>query len=204
MRSVILGLALLFGALFAQAQHSPETMASAFKTSIEHEANAEWSKAIDAMKAVYASEGYEVNLRLGWLYYQQGTFSESMVYYQRACELMPLAIEARMGYVLPASALGNWKVVEAKYNEVLAIDANHAVVNYRMGMLHYGREDYQGASKYFENVVNHYPFDKDGLLMMGWTSYRLGKTREAQVLFQKVLWIDAENASAKEGLALIR
>jgi len=203
MRSIIILISLLLAASAAQAQ-SAEAVASAFQSSIDSEAEGNFAEAIKAMKKVYNQDHYEVNLRLGWLNYLAGSFTESTSYYERACSLMPLSVEARLGYVLPASALGNWSLVETKYREVLSIDSKNSLVNYRMGLLHYGREDYPGAERYFQQVVNHYPFDLDGLLMLGWTNFKQGKTREAKILFTKVLWVDANNASAVEGLGLIR
>jgi Tfp pilus assembly protein PilF len=72
-----------------------------------------------------------------------------------------------------------------------------------MGLIHYNREDYQQAFWYFEKVVNHYPFDYDSVIMLAWSSYKLGKAREAKVLFQKALMIRPDDESAKEGLELL-
>ena len=52
-------------------------------------------------------------------------------------------------------------------------------------------------------VVNHYPFDYDSVIMLAWTNYRLGKMREAKVLFQKALLIQPGAESALEGLSLL-
>jgi hypothetical protein len=53
-------------------------------------------------------------------------------------------------------------------------------------------------------VVDLYPFGYDGLLMLGWTSYFLGNYPQAKVLFNKVLLYSPGDASAKEGLQLIK
>jgi tetratricopeptide (TPR) repeat protein len=117
---------------------------------------------------------------------------------------MPLSVEARLGYVLPASSAGNWDQVITRYNEILKLDPNHYTVNYRMGLIYYGRKDYQTAYRYFEKILNLYPFDYDALLMTGWTNFQLGKLREAKVLFQKVLLNRPGDSSATEGLSLIK
>jgi tetratricopeptide (TPR) repeat protein len=118
--------------------------------------------------------------------------------------LKPLSIEARLGIVYPASAMGNWNQVENRYLEILKIDPENSLVNYRMGLIYYGREDYGTAFKYFEKVVNHYPFDYDSVIILAWTNYMMGKYREAKVLFQKALLIQPNDPSALEGLALIK
>ena len=117
---------------------------------------------------------------------------------------MPLSVEAKLGYVYPAAALGNWEQVISKYKEILKIDAKNSTVNYRLGLIYYGREDFTSAYKFFEQVVNLYPFDYNSSLYLAWTNLKLGKTREAKVLFNKVLMMQPNDASALEGLSLIK
>lgn len=177
---------------------------AAFEKSYLLEYSGEYQKAIDLLKTVYREDSYEVNLRLGWLEYMGGFFTESLAHYQKAIDLMPLSIEARLGYVYPASALGNWEQVKNQYKNILEIDSQNSLVNYRLGSFYYGNEDYTTALKYFELVVNHYPFDHDALLMYAWTNLKLGKLREAEVLFHKVIMNNPNDESAMEGLRVIK
>ncbi len=180
------------------------SLQDAFKNSYELEKEGEYSKAINALKKVYDDNSYELNLRLGWLHYSSGLFTEAAAYYQKGIELKPLSIEARLGYALPTSALGNWEQVLTTYKAILQIDPNHSTTNYRIGLIFYGRQDYKTAERYFEKVLNSYPFDYDSLLMLGWTKYFLGKRNEAKVLFNKVLLYSPEDDSALEGLDLVK
>ncbi|MEI6886290.1 MAG: tetratricopeptide repeat protein, partial [Bacteroidota bacterium] len=68
----------------------------------------------------------------------------------------------------------------------------------------YGRKDYAKAEKYLEKVVNLYPFDFDAMILYAWTNFKLGKLREAQVLFNKALLMRPKDAGALEGLGLIK
>jgi len=196
----------LVGILVTMNVNAQDTQAiqEAFEQSYLSEYYGEYSKAIDALKGVYAEDSYEINLRLGWLTYMAGFFTESTAYYQKAIDLKPLSIEARLGYVYPTSALGNWEQVKTQYNEILKIDPQNTLANYRLGSIYYGNEDYTTAIKYFEKVVNIYPFDYDGLLMYAWSNLKLGKFREAEVLFNKVLMNQPNDKSALEGLAEIK
>jgi tetratricopeptide (TPR) repeat protein len=179
-------------------------LTTAFSESYAKEKSQKYAEAATALKAYYDADSYEINLRLGWLTYLQGQFSESMGYYNKAIELMPYAIEPRLGLVLPASSLGNWDMVISQYNKILTIDPNNTVTLYRLGLIMYDKKDYKQAYQYFEKIVNFYPFDYQSVLMLAWTNYRLGKTREAKVLFSKALLYYPEDASAKEGLGLIK
>ena len=179
-------------------------LTAAFSDSYVKEKSGKYGEAVTALKAFYDPDSYEINLRLGWLTYLQGQFNESLGYYNKAIDLMPYAIEPRLGVVLPASSLGNWDMVITHYNKILAIDPNNTVTLYRLGLISYDRKDYTQAYKYFEKVVNLYPFDYQSVLMLAWTNFRLGKTREAKILFNKALLYSPDDASAKEGLGLIK
>ncbi|MEZ5148221.1 MAG: hypothetical protein R2759_14455 [Bacteroidales bacterium] len=74
-----------------------------------------------------------------------GYFTESLAYYQRCIDLKPLSLEAKFGYVYPASAIGNWEQVKKQYNDILAIDPQNTTANYRLGSIYYGNEDYTTA-----------------------------------------------------------
>jgi len=181
-----------------------KVIVQAFSDSYALEKKSEHKKAVEALKAVYDVNSYEINVRLGWLAYASGLHTESISYYQKAISLKPYAIEPKLGYVYPASSLGNWDQVLKKYQEILAIDPQYTTANYRLGYIYYTREDYPSALKYFEKVVNLFPFDYDSAIMYAWTNYRLGKLREAKVLFQKCLMMSPGDASALEGIGLIK
>lgn len=197
---------ILCGICFVNMSFSQDykSIQEAFENSYLMEYSGEYQKAIDLLKGVYSEESYEINLRLGWISYMAGFFTESTAYYQKAIELKPLSIEAKFGFVYPASALGNWEQVKKQYNDILNIDPQNSLTNYRMGSIYYGNEDYTTALKYFEKVVNLYPFDHDALLMYAWTNLKLGKLREAEVLFQKVIMNNPNDESAQEGLKMIK
>jgi tetratricopeptide (TPR) repeat protein len=187
--------------LFAQDY---QKLSSAFSESYTKEKSGKYAESVAALKSVYDINSYEINLRLGWLTYLQGQFSESLSYYNKAIDLMPYAIEPRLGVVLPASSLGNWDMVIGQYTKILSIDPNNTVTLYRLGLIQYDKKNYKEASQFFEKVVNLYPFDYQSILMLGWTNLKLGKTREAKILFNKALLYSPDDPSAKEGLSLIK
>lgn len=184
------------------AQTSPEQVA--FKNSYTKEGESDFTGAIKDLKAVYSETSYELNLRLGWLHYSAGLFTESMAYYKNAIELMPASVEAKFGYVYPAAAVGNWDQVKTQYENILRIDAKNSQAHYRLGLIFYGREEFDKALQHFQVGFNLYPFDYDFNLMMAWTSLKMGKMREAKVLFNKVLLLSPDDESAIEGLSLIK
>ena len=198
---VIIGIVL---ASTLHAQSDLKVIENAFESSYAMETKGEYANAVSTLKAVYNETSYEINLRLGWLTYLSGLFTESTAYYQKAIKLKPYAIEAKFGYAYPASAMGNWDQVVTQYQEILKIDPQNTMANYRMGSIAYGKNDFTSAEKYLEKVVNLFPFDYDSNILFAWTNYKLGKLRESQVLFHKVVLIKPKDSPAMEGLGLIK
>ncbi len=194
----------LTGIFYQAGAQNFDKQRAAFRTSYQQENAGDYKAAVNALKSVYDDSSYELNLRLGWLDFKSGEFKESEAFYRKAINLRPYGIEARLGLVFPLSSMGNWTLVNAIYEEILTIDPNNSIANYRYGLLAYGKEDYTRADKLFSKVANLYPFDYDSLIMLAWTRFKLGKSLEAKALFQKVLLYSPDDASALEGLALIR
>lgn len=192
---------LLAGSLFVRGQ---EALQSAFANSYAQESTGNYAGAIHSITSVYNAKSYECNIRLAYLKYMYGSHKESMVLYQKAIDLMPYAVEPKLGYVYPAAALGNWDEVVKQYQAILKIDEKNSAVNYKLGVIYYNRKKFTQAYPLFERVVNLYPFDYDGLLMFAWTNYRMGKLPQAKLLFKKVLLISPNDQSAQEGLSLIK
>ncbi|MBV5314686.1 MAG: tetratricopeptide repeat protein [Prolixibacteraceae bacterium] len=195
-------LMLVANAAFSQV--SQDVLQAAFTKSYTSEKNGDFTAALDPLKKVYDESSYELNLRLGWLNYNAGLFDEAIIFYGRAQKLKPYSEEARFGLILPLAALGKWNDVIKIYDAILETSPNNSVALYRLGLIYYGRKDYNKANTLFKKVVDLYPFGYDGLLMLGWTSYFLGNTSQAKVLFNKVNLYNPGDKSANEGLNLIK
>ena len=191
---------ILLSATVMTAQ-TAEKMREAFKKSYANELKGNYAGAIADLQEIYKADSYECNLRLGWLYYSNKDNKNAMDYYQKACDLKPYSVEARLGFVNPANADKKYDKTYQKYEEILKIDPYNSVANYWVGVNYYSIKKYDVAAKYFELVVNMYPFDYDGNHMLGWTYFYLGKTDQAKLLFEKALLIKPDDKSAKDGLS---
>lgn len=203
MKYAITGVLIIIGISRISAQDFAEWQA-AFEKSYEYEQSKDYTQALDVIKNLYVSDSYDFNIRFGWLYYCLGNFPESKKYYNSSMELLPYSLEAKFGYVLPLSALGEWDEVIKIYKSVLEIDPNNTIVNYRLGVIYYERLDYQKAYNHLEEVINLYPNDYDSNVLFAWTNLQMGKLKEAKVLFNKSLLIKPGSQSAKQGLELIK
>ena len=185
---------------FGGANQSEEVVQKAFKTSYNKETAKDFEGAIKALKEVYAETSYEINLRLGWLYYQNGLNVESINYYTKAMNLRPNSIEAKLGFTYPQSALNHWEEVIGAYKEVLAIEEYKTKALFNLGTIYFNNKNYTEAAKYFDKLYSIYPFDFDALNMLAKTMMQMGKSEEATFYFQKALLISPDNASVLEGL----
>lgn len=186
---------------FGQNQTSRQ---SSFYKSYEYEKSSNYLSAIKELSTIYKPEDYFVNIRMGWLYYLQKQYAESIKFYEKAITLKPYAIEAKFGLIKPLSATENWEKVKNQYLQILKIDPQNTVASYWLGVIYYNRKDYQNAVKLFEKVVNLYPLDYDSVIMLAWTKLYLGKTAEAKLMFNHALVLRANDSSALNGLKLIK
>ena len=199
--------AILFFAVFSNSglfAQDDDKIIEAFKNSYAMEKSGDYKKAADILKTTYKTDSYELNLRLGWLQYYAGLFDESAAYYQSAMNLKPYSEEAKFGMINPKAAQGKWDEVINLYIKILAVNPYNTTANYRLGLIYYGQNEYAKALKNFEKVIDLYPFDYNSLLMAAWSDYFLGKKREAEILFKKVLMYNPGDGSATDGLGLLK
>jgi tetratricopeptide (TPR) repeat protein len=176
----------------------------AFMNSYEFSKKDNYEAAITEIKNVYHPDSYEMNLRLGWLYYLANKNDKSAEFYKKAIIIMPAATEPLWAIIYPYTIDENWIEIEKQYLAILKLDPMNANANYGIGMIYYYRLDYVTAKKHFDVALNQYPFGYSNMLMSGWANYFLGNKNDAFVLFNKVLLYSPNDASALEGLGLIK
>jgi len=203
MNKIIL-MVLIVSAISFKIKAQNTNLINAFNNSYALEKKGDFSDARKELQTVYNEKSYEINLRMGWLLYNEGEMMNSVKFYEKAIALMPYAIEAKLGLVYPLSSLGNWEAVLETYLKILKTDPNNTLVNYRTGLIYYNRKEYAKANSYLQKNINLYPFNYENLILSAWSYLNLGQQTEAKVLFEKCLLINAEDESAKAGLKLIK
>lgn len=199
MKIIILSFAWSMISLYLYAQDI-NGLQKIYRESYQAEADSNYEQAIDVLVAQYDKTSYLMNIRIGWLNYLNGEYFESIEYYEKAITLMPYSLEAKLGIAYPLSMLGNWEEIIEKYQEILTIDAQHSLANYRLGLIYYNRQEYDEALSYVQRVVDLYPSDYYSVVLLGWINLKMGKIREARILFEKALQISPGDSSALEGL----
>jgi tetratricopeptide (TPR) repeat protein len=189
-----------FCAIYAKAQTSA-ALQKAFQNSYTHESKKQYAEAISDIMPFYNEKNYETNLRVGWLYYLAKNYTSSQQYYGRAVAIRPNSVEAKFGLIQPLSLLGSWDRVLEQYNNIIKIDPQNTQAGYWTGVLLYNRKQYATAAKYFEKVINLYPFDYDSNHMLGWANLFMGKKAEAKACFELALLIKPGDTSSTDGLS---
>ncbi len=201
-KQIIITLAILFMSLSSFSQNFHDDVLAFEKSyTLEYEGN--YSKAVSALKQEYNEDSYEYNVRLGWLDYLAGQYTESVSFYNKAINLKPMSIEAKFGLIYPLLALGKTDQTIDTYYDILKIAPMDSKANYRLGLLLYQHKRYKEADAYLKTIINIYPFDYDTVILMAWNSYQMGKSTEARLLFQKALLNNPSDESALEGLRLV-
>jgi len=182
----------LFLALI-QVGFTQDKLTEAFKKSYYSEAYQKYDEAIEPIKSVYSADSYVINLRMGWLHYANGDLIESKRYYEKAIELEPKSIEARLGYAYPINDLLDIEGLKTNYGAILKIDPLHSLANYRMALIFYNQKDFNKAIKYLETILSLYPFDYESLVLMAAVNVGLGNIEAAKSNYRMALLYYPEN-----------
>ncbi|MES2132286.1 MAG: tetratricopeptide repeat protein [Bacteroidota bacterium] len=189
----------LFGLITTNTIISQTSAELAFSKSYSFEYDTQYAKAIESLTTLN-SDAYEVSFRLGWLYYLSKDYAKSESFYKKAIAAEPASIEARFGIVLPLSALGNWNMVLTHYLDVLKLDPNNSIANYRTAYIYYSRKEYANAMVYVGKVIKMYPFDYDSNLLAAKVMMVQAKNAEAKKYFIKALEYNPQSEEAKTAL----
>jgi tetratricopeptide (TPR) repeat protein len=191
----------------------------ALNQSIDLENEGKIKEAIATLDEFYPQNktNYLLNLRLGYLHYQDSAFTKSVSFYETAIKLSPASVEARLGLRLPYVKNGQWTKVEELYNQILKLDPNNKEANLRLGQMYYysGLEKFkesfnkakplwEKSKNFLEKVLNPYPSDYEANLAYGYTMYALGYNDKARASFNNVLMVSKGDTLAIQGLGLIK
>jgi tetratricopeptide (TPR) repeat protein len=171
----------------------------AFSKSYTYEYDTKYDKAIEALQVIQP-KSYQVNLRLGWLYYLKKEYAKSESFYRKAIEMEPQSIEAKYGLVLPLAANSSWNSVLLLYLEIVKIDPLNSTANYRIASIYYTRKQYELASTYLSKLLKLYPFDYDINLLAGKIAAAQGKIADAKKYFTRALEYNPQSEEAQKAL----
>ncbi len=195
---------LLLGLIFVSLALAltDEEIKEAYHKSYNYEKIGDYRNAIKAMMPIFKEypDGYTVNLRLGWLYYLNENYANSIEHYQKAMVKAPYSLEAKLGYTLPLLAQGKFEQVEAETYQILNIDYYNYYGNLRLAYVLRMQGKLEMAEKVALKMLTAYPTDVSFLTEYALIKFAQGEKETALKTFMDVLILDPENVTAKEYL----
>lgn len=170
----------------------------AYHDSIAAERVQNYDKAIDSLLPVLRAypEAYTPNLRLGWLYYLDGRYRNSIVHYEQAIKAYSASLEARNGLMLPLLAQQKYAEVEQQAYQVLNVDYYNYFANLRLATALMGQEKYRLVTEVALKMTAINPTSVEFLQLLAQGYQGQGVTDKAAAVFNDVAILDPGNEAA--------
>ncbi len=167
--------------------------------SYNYEKMGDYKDAIKILIPLYNKypKGYTINLRLGWLFYLNKDYINSIKHYQKASLVMPYSVEPKLGLMRDYIAMQNYKNALKVGNLILREDYYNYYGNYYEILALKGIKDYKNALKITNRMLTLYPTSVLYLNSLGEIYYVSSKKDLAKKIFEDVLILDPNNVFAK-------
>ncbi len=204
MKRVVMGFFIVFflatgsSITWASQKLSSLEIKRAYRSAYDYEKMGDFQDAIRALSKVYQAypKTYTVNLRLGWLYYLDRKYANSISHYKIAVKAYPQAVEPLLGLSLPLLAQKRWGEVEKLMYEVIKRDYYNYYGNLRLCFVLRKEKKYDLAEKVAKKMLGLYPVDINFLNELGLALVKQGKEQQAMKYFDIVITLDPQNLVA--------
>ncbi len=167
--------------------------------SYNYEKMGDYKDAIQVLIPLYNRypHSYTLNLRLGWLFYVNKKYNNSIKHYQKASLVLPYSLEPKLGLIKDYLAMQNYKGALKIGNLILREDYYNYYGNYYEILALKGIKDYKSALSVINKMLTLYPTSVLFLNSLGEIYYLEGKKDLATKVFKDVLTLDPNNIFAK-------
>ena len=174
----------------------------AYYDSYNYEKMGDYKDAIKVLIPVFNkySNGYTLNLRLGWLFYLSKKYKNAIEHYKKASIIAPYSIEAKLGIMRVYLAAGNYDNALKVGDVILKTDYYNFYGNYYEITALMAKKQMNTALKLTEKMLSLYPTSILYLVKLGEIYYTKDKIK-AKKIFEDVLILDPNNVIAKEYLS---
>ena len=170
----------------------------AYSKSYNFETLEKYEDAILHLKPIIESypNAYTVNYRLGWLYYLNGKFTNSLTHLKKAALVYPSSIEVINTTTLVFVARMEWDKVISNASEAITIDYYNYYANYWYSVALKVQKKYDLAIKIDRKMLTILPSSTLFLAELGENLVLSGSTTEGQQVLESVLIIEPLNSLA--------
>ncbi len=172
-----------------------EEIAKSYKRSYDYETIGKYEKAIASLKDVYQNykSTYTVNYRLGWLYYLNKKYANSMEHFEKALIIYPSSIEVLNSMILVHSVQLDWDKVEEKSAQVVKIDYYNFTANYWYSYSLRMQGKYENATIIDRKMLTIFPTSVTFLVELAENLYANSEFEESISIFYSVLILEPDN-----------
>jgi len=170
----------------------------AYSKSYNSETLEKYDNAILNLKQIVENypDAYTVNYRLGWLYYLNGKFTNSLTHLKKASLVYPSSVEVINTTTLVHVARKEWDKVISTASEAITIDYYNYYANYWYSVALKVQEKYDLAIKIDRKMLTILPSSTLFLAELGENLVLSGSTTEGQQVLESVLIIEPLNSVA--------
>lgn len=126
-------------------------------------------------------------LRHGWLNYLRGAHNESIRDYQKALDINPDSLDARLGLMLPLLAQQRWREVASHANKVLQVAPWNYYAHMRLMISEEGEKKWDTLAKHANKVSQRYPSDPTVLVYLARANVWMKNDSAARRAYEQVL-----------------
>jgi tetratricopeptide (TPR) repeat protein len=126
-------------------------------------------------------------MRSAWLLHLQGKYAEAEKRYQRAVEVNPRSLEAKLGLMLPQMALYRWNDAIQSGRKVLADSPWNYTALVRIMICEEALSRWEDLAKHAAEASARFPTDATLLVYWARAEAALKRTRKAKELYAQVL-----------------
>ena len=199
-------IAVIGTAFQASAQLAYEEITAAYKSSYQYEKTENYTDAIKSIMVVYNhyEESYTVNLRLAYLFLQQGQYANASRHYQNAQKALPSSVSPKLGLMTVALAQLQYDKAEEIGFNILKIDKYNYYANLKLAYALNQNKKYDNAETIVEKMLAFYPEDVSFLSQYAAIFAAQSLFIQATEYYSTVLILDPENINANYYFSLAK
>jgi len=189
---------LLASATSAHADLSYEETRSAYQNSYQYEKTQNYQDAIKAIGVVrlHYPKTYTVNLRLGYLYLQNGQYANALKHYKIAHEVLPDAVSPLLGKMNVSIATKDYNTAEQVGYLIIKDDLYNYYANLNLAYVFIQQKKLDTAEKIVLKMLGKYPEDVAFLTQYAEIQVKREDFSAATELYSNILVLDPENVGA--------
>lgn len=185
---------LLLGLSMAYGQGDAKTIQELYAQSYNYEQMGKYNEGIKVLIPLYLRypKGYALNVRFGWLSYQNKRYNDAKKYYQIASKIAPTALDPRLGLIHIYLDTGSFDQAQTLSYAVLKLDYYNYYANLYAIQSLIAQKKYAIATTILFKMLALYPTDVSYLEQLAQV-YQATHNRAFAPLCSDILALDPNN-----------